>query len=107
MEMLLNEYDMAIGARFENGTIQDYVNKEQTFGLLRIEENTVNWFLFNKIESEDDVKEVYSDVIKGEHFIHDDFGEEVVMFNKVGTLTYEDMLEKINEYLDDGVGSAF
>ena len=105
MEMILNEYDMAVGAKFENGTIQDYVNKEQTYGLLRIEENTVNWFLYNEIESEDDVKKLYKDIIKGEHFIHDDFGEEIVLFNKVGSLSYKEMLKKIDEYMDDGVGS--
>ena len=107
MEMLLNEYDMVIGARFENGTIQDYVNKEQTYGLLRIEENTVNWFLYNKIDSDDDVKKLYQDVINSEHFIHDDFGEEIVLFNKVGDLSYETMLDKINEYLDDSVGNIY
>jgi len=62
MEMLLNEYDMAVGARFENGTIQDYVDDANTYGLLRIEENTVNWFLYNSIESDDDVKDLYEEV---------------------------------------------
>ena len=107
MEMILNEHDMAVGARFENGTIQDYVNEEKTYGLLRIEANTVNWFLFNEDESEDDIKELYSTVIKGEHFIHDDYGELIVLFNKEGDLSYETMLVKIDEYMDDGVGSIY
>jgi len=107
MEMLLNEYDMAVGARFENGTIQDYVDDANTYGLLRIEENTVNWFLYNSIESDDDVKELYEEVIKKEHFIHNDFGEEIVLFNKDGKLSYETMLKKIDEYMDDGVGTIY
>jgi hypothetical protein len=107
MEMILNEYDMAVGARFENGTIQDYVDKEQTYGLLRIEDKTVNWFLYNAIESDDEVKKLYDRVIKEAHFIHDDFGEEIVLFNKVGDISYEDMLKKIDEYMDDGVGSLY
>jgi len=107
MEMLLNEYDMVVGARFENGTIQDYVNKEQTYGLLRIEENTVNWFLYNDIESDEDVKKLYQDVINSEHFIHDDFGEKIILFNKKGNISYEDLLKKINEYMDDSVGSIY
>jgi hypothetical protein len=107
MEMLLNEHDMVVGARFENGTIQDYVNKEQTYGLLRMENNTVNWFLYNAIESEKDVKELYMQVIQKEHFIHNDFGEEIVLFNKTGVLSYETMLEKIDEYMDDGVGAIY
>ena len=105
--MILNEHDMAVGARFENGTIQDYVDDKNTYGLVRIEENTVNWFLYNKIESDDDTQELYKDVTSSEHFIHDDFGEEIVMFNKEGKLTYEDMLNKINEYMDDSVGSIY
>ena len=30
MEMILNEDDMVVGARFENGTIQDYIDKDKT-----------------------------------------------------------------------------
>ena len=107
MEMILNEHDMAVGARFENGTIQDYVDKANTYGLLRIEENTVNWFLYNAIDSDDETKELYKKVIKSDHFIHDDFGEEVVLFNKQGSLSYKVMLEKINDYMDDSVGSIY
>jgi len=107
MEMILNEHDMAVGARFGNGTIQDYVDDTNTYGLLRIEENTVNWFLYNEIDSDEDTKKLYKKVIKTEHFIHNDFGEEVVLFNKTGNLSYEDMLNKINEYMDDSVGSIY
>jgi len=107
MEMILNEHDMAVGARFENGTIQDYVDDTNTYGLLRIEENTVNWFLYNEIDSDEETKKLYKRVIKTEHFIHNDFGEEVVLFNKTGKLSYEDMLNKINEYMDDSVGSIY
>jgi len=102
MEMILNEDDMAVGARFENGTIQDYVDAKNTYGLLRIEESTINWFLYNKIESDAETQELYKKVIKSEHFIHDDFGEEIVMFNNKGNLSYENMLE-----MDDSVGSIY
>lgn len=107
MEMILNEYDMAIGARFENGTIQDYVDDKNTYGLLRVEDNTVNWFLYNEIDSDDDTKELYNTIIKNEHFIHNDFGEEIVLFNKKGNISYEDLLKKIDEYMDDSVGSIY
>jgi len=107
MEMILNEHDMAVGARFENGTIQDYVDDKNTYGLVRIEENTVNWFLYNAIESDEDTQELFKEVTAGEHFIHDDFGELIVLFDKKGKLSYEDMLEKINDYMDDSVGSIY
>jgi len=107
MEMILNEHDMAVGARFENGTIQDYIDENNTYGLLRIEENTINWFLYNAIESDNDTQELYKNVILNDHFIHNDFGEEIVLFNKEGVLSYESMLEKINEYMDDSVGSIY
>ena len=54
MEMILNENDLVVGARFENGTIQDYIDENKTYGLVRIEDSTANWFLFNKDESEED-----------------------------------------------------
>jgi len=107
MEMILNEHDMAVGARFENGTIQDYVDDKNTYGLLRIEENTVNWFLYNEIDSDEETKKLYKEVIKTEHFIHNDFGEEIVLFNKNGNISYEDLLKKIDEYMDDSVGSIY
>ena len=105
MEMILNENDLVVGARFENGTIQDYVDNEKTYGLIRIENSTANWFLFNKDESEEAVQELYKNVIKKEHFIQDDFGEEIVVFNKTGDVAIENFVKKIDEYLGDELGS--
>lgn len=105
MEMILNENDLVVGARFENGTIQDYVDNDKTYGLIRIEDSTANWFLFNKDESEEAVQELYKNVIKKEHFIQDDFGEEIVVFNKTGDVTIENFVKKIDEYLGDELGS--
>ena len=105
MEMILNENDLVVGSRFENGTIQDYVDNEKTYGLIRIEDSTANWFLFNKDESEEAVQELYKNVIKKEHFIQDDFGEEIVVFNKTGDVAIEDFVKKIDEYLGDELGS--
>ena len=73
MEMILNENDLVVGARFDNGTIQDYIDENKTYGLVRIEESTANWFLFNKDESEDDLQKLYKKVLKEEHFIQNDF----------------------------------
>lgn len=103
--MILNENDLVVGARFENGTIQDYVDNDKTYGLIRIEDSTANWFLFNKDESEEAVQELYKNVIKKEHFIQDDFGEEIVVFNKTGDVAIEDFVKKIDEYLGDELGS--
>lgn len=103
--MILNENDLVVGARFENGTIQDYVDNEKTYGLIRIEDSTANWFLFNKDESEEAVQELYKNVIKKEHFIQDDFGEEIVVFNKTGDVAIENFVKKIDEYLGDELGS--
>lgn len=105
MEMILNENDLVVGARFENGTIQDYVDNDKTYGLIRIEDSTANWFLFNKDESEEAVQELYKNVIKKEHFIQDDFGEEIVVFNKTGDVAIENFVKKIDEYLGDELGS--
>jgi hypothetical protein len=105
MEMILNENDLVVGARFENGTIQDYIDEKKTYGLIRIEESTANWFLFNKDESEDDLQKLYKQVLKSEHFIQDDFGEEIVVFNKNGSKSFEDFIKKIDEYLGDELGS--
>ena len=105
MEMILNENDLVVGARFENGTIQDYIDDNKTYGLIRIEDSVANWFLFNKDESEIDVQKLYKKVIKNEHFIKDDFGEEVVIFNKSGDKTYEDFILIIDEYLGDELGT--
>ena len=103
--MILNENDLVVGSRFENGTIQDYVDNDKTYGLIRIEDSTANWFLFNKDESEEAVQELYKNVIKKEHFIQDDFGEEIVVFNKTGDVAIEDFVKKIDEYLGDELGS--
>lgn len=104
MEMILNENDLVVGATFENGTIQDYVDENRTYGLVRIENSTANWFLFNKDESEEEVQELYEDVIKKEHFIQDDFGEEIVIFNKIGDISFDLFIEKIDAYLGDELG---
>lgn len=105
MEMILNENDLVVGARFENGTIQDYIDEKKTYGLIRIEESTANWFLFNKDESEDDLQKLYKQVLKEDHFIEDNFGEEIVIFNKNGSKSFEDFIKKIDEYLGDELGS--
>ena len=67
MEMILNENDLVVGARFEDGTIQDYIDENKTYGLIRIEDSTANWFLFNKDESEDDLQKLYKLILKEEH----------------------------------------
>ena len=105
MEMILNENDLVVGARFENGTIQDYIDDNKTYGLIRIEDSTANWFLFNKDESEDDLQKLYKKVLKEEHFIQNDFGEEIVVFNKIGNQSFEDFIKKIDAYLGDELGS--
>ena len=105
MEMILNENDLVVGARFDNGTIQDYIDENKTYGLVRIEDSTVNWFLFNKEESDDDLQELYIKILKEEHFIQDDFGEEIVVFNRTGNTSFEDFIKKIDEYLGDEMGS--
>ncbi|CAM4029803.1 hypothetical protein [Arcobacter cloacae] len=105
MEMILNENDLVVGARFENGTIQDYVDEKKTYGLIRIEDSTANWFLFNKDESDDELQELYKKVLKQEHLIQNDFGEEIVVFNKTGSVTFEEFIKKIDEYLGDEMGS--
>ena len=105
MEMILNENDLVVGARFEDGTIQDYIDENKTYGLIRIEDSTANWFLFNKDESEDDLQKLYKLILKEEHFIQDDFGEEIVIFNKIGDKLFEDFIKKIDEYLGDELGS--
>ena len=93
MEMILNENDLVVGARFENGTIQDYVDDNKTYGLIRIEDSTANWFLFNKDESEDDLQKLYKKVLKEEHFI------------QIGNQCFEDFIKKIDAYLGDELGS--
>ncbi|MDD2896206.1 MAG: hypothetical protein PHG81_09365 [Aliarcobacter sp.] len=105
MEMILNENDLVVGARFENGTIQDYIDDNKTYGLIRIEDSTANWFLFNKDESEEDLQKLYKKVLKEEHFIQNDFGEEIVVFNKTGNQSFEDFIKKIDAYLGDELGS--
>mgnify|MGYP003548960465 FL=1 len=105
MEMILNENDLVVGARFDTGTIQDYIDENKTYGLIRIEDSTANWFLFNKDESEDDLQKLYKKVLKEEHFIQNDFGEEIVVFNKIGNQSFEDFIKKIDEYLGDELGN--
>jgi hypothetical protein len=107
MEMILNENDLVVGAQFENGTIQDYINERKTYGLVRIEEDTANWFLFNKQESDDELQELYKKILKEEHFIQDDFGEEIVVFNKQGKRSFDEFIKKIDAYLNDEMGNIF
>lgn len=107
MEMILNEDDLVVGARFESGTIQDYIDEKKTYGLIRLEDSTANWFLFNKDESDDDLQKLYKQILKEEHFIQNDFGEEIVVFNKKGSKSFEDFIKKIDEYLNDELGSIF
>lgn len=104
MEMILNENDIVVGARFENGTIQDYIDESKNYGLIRIEDTTAYWFLFNKVESDDSLKDLYSKILLEDHYIQDDFGEEIVVFNKKGSVGFEDLIEKIDEYLGDELG---
>lgn len=103
MEMILNENDMVVGASFINGTIQDYVDEINTYGLVRIDDTTVNWFLFNKEDSDETMKELYNRVIQEEHYIKDDFGEEIVLFSKKGMVSYEEIIKIIDNYLDNEI----
>lgn len=105
--MILNENDLVVGAQFENGTIQDYIDERKTYGLVRIENDTVNWFLFNKQESDDELQELYKKILKEEHFIQDDFGEEIVVFNKQGSKNFDEFIKKIDSYLNDEMGNIF
>lgn len=107
MEMILNENDIVVGASFENGTIQDYIDEKKTYGLIRIEDETANWFLFNKQESDDDLQELYQRILTEEHFIQDDFGEEIVIFNKQGKRSFDEFIQKIDGYLNDEMGNIF
>ena len=104
MEMLMNDDDIVIGARFENGTIQDYIDEEKTYGLLRFEETTVNWFLFNKDDSPEYIQELYLKIKQNEHFIQDDHGEEIVLFNKDGEKKFDTLVQIIDDYLNDELG---
>jgi len=103
MEMILNENDMVVGASFSNGTIQDYVDDNNTYGLIRIDDTTANWFLFNKEDSDELIQELYNKVIQNEHYIKDDFGEEIVVFDKKGTVSNEALVNQIDAYLDNEI----
>lgn len=106
MEMILNENDLIVGARFINGTIQDYVDDEKTYGLVRIEDSTANWFLYNDEDSPEEIKKLYNKVIQdNNHYIQDDHGEKMVIFNKTNSISYEVFASKIDEYLDAEIGS--
>ena len=61
--------------------------------------------LFGLGFSEDDLQKLYKQVLKADHFIQDDFGEEIVIFNKNGSKSFEDFIKKIDEYLGDELGS--
>lgn len=107
MEMLLNKDDLVVGAKFENGTIQDYVDENRTYGLVRIEDSTVNWFLFNKQESEEELQKLYGKVLKEENFIQNDFGEEIVLFNKTGDKDFLTFISVIDDYLDNQLSKIY
>ncbi len=108
MESILNENDIVVGATFENGTIQDYVDEQKTFGLIRIEDCTCKWFLYNKDESPIDIQSLYRKVTsQPNHFIQNDYGEEIVLFEKEGNVEFNVFLNKINEYLDDEFSTFF
>ena len=106
MEMILNENDIIVGAQFENGTIQDYVDEANTYGLVRIENTTAHWFLYNDEDSPEDIKALYQSIIKqSNHYIQDDHGEKMVIFDKTDDISYEVLASKIDEYLDAEMGS--
>ena len=103
MEMILNDDDIIVGAKFENGTIQDYVDEQHTYGLIRIYDTTAHWFLFNEEDSDDVLQKLYSNIIKKEHYIEDNFGEKIVLFNKKGNISNETMVTKIDDYLNSDI----
>ncbi len=108
MEMILNENDIVVGASFENGTIQDYVDENNTYGLVRREETSANWFLYNDEDSPAEMKDLYRKVKQDKnHFIQNDFGEEVVIFNKDGASSYDDLALIIDKYLNAEINPAF
>ena len=107
MEKILNRYELVVGEKFEKGTIQNYIDESKTYWLIRIEDATANWFLFNKQESDDELQELYKKVLKENHFIQDDFGEEIVIFNKQGDKSFDDFSKKIDGYLNDEMGNIF
>lgn len=100
MEMILDSNDMVVGVEFHNGTIQDYVDGNNNYGLIRIEDTSANWFLFNKEDSTSIIKDLYEDVTAKEHYIKDEYGEEIVLFNKKGSIDFDTLINKIDEYLD-------
>ncbi len=105
MEVIMNEHDMVVGAVFDNGTIQDYVDDNNTYGLIRVDDTIANWFLYNKDDSTDDMHELFQKVSQNDHYIKDEFGEMIVLFDKKGELDYETLVEKIDAYLDYELGN--
>jgi hypothetical protein len=62
--------------------------------------------LYNKEESANDIQALYRKVTsQPNHFVENDFGEEIVLFNKTGSVEFEEFLQKVNEYLDDEFSS--
>jgi hypothetical protein len=62
--------------------------------------------LYNKEESANDIQALYRKVTSSSnHFVENDFGEEIVLFNKTGSVEFEEFLQKVNEYLDDEFSS--
>ncbi len=108
MEMILNENDIVVGASFEDGTIQDYVDEANTYGLVRSQETSANWFLYNDEDSPLEIKDLYRKVKQDKnHFIQNDFGEEVVIFNKDGSASYEELALIVDKYLNAEINPAF
>lgn len=105
MEMIMNEHDMVVGVMYDNGTIQDYVDENNTYGLIRIDDTIANWFLYNKEDSTDEIHKLFKDVSKKDHYIKDEFGEMIVLFDKKGDLDYKTLVDKIDSYLDYELGN--
>lgn len=100
MEVIMNEHDMVVGVVFENGTIQDYVDEVNTYGLIRVEDTTANWFLYNKDDSTQEIHELFKKINTKDHYIKDEFGEMIVLFDKKGEVDYQTLADKIDSYLD-------
>ena len=50
MEMILNENDLVVGARFENGTIQDYIDEKKLTDLFELKNQLQTGFYSTKMK---------------------------------------------------------